>query len=184
MLGSQALIYVDMGDLSNALAQGQAALAIRQKVLSSEHPDLAHSLTGNSSDAANGIQLMKQAIGCPPSSLHCSLGVVDRNWTLRCSVMMQHPTLGHQVAQFACCTVSASCCSGLRSTVDARKACRGRATAVTRSPDLHSAARQQPPCHTTSTHAPEAGYKPPQLIYQHEHATDINRSGPEKCSWQ
>lgn len=42
----QALIYLDMGDLSKALAQGQAALAIRQKVLSGEHPDLAHSLTG------------------------------------------------------------------------------------------------------------------------------------------
>lgn len=42
----QALIHLDMGRLSDALAAGQASLAIRQKVLSNEHPDLAHSLTG------------------------------------------------------------------------------------------------------------------------------------------
>eukprot|EP00775_Hariotina_reticulata_P003910 gene3910-4164_t len=40
----QALIYLDMGKLSEALEKGQAALTIRQKVLTNEHPDLAHSL--------------------------------------------------------------------------------------------------------------------------------------------
>jgi hypothetical protein len=42
----QALIYLDMGKVDEALAAGQAALSIRQKVLHNEHPDLAHSLTG------------------------------------------------------------------------------------------------------------------------------------------
>jgi hypothetical protein len=42
----QALIYLDMGKVDEALAAGQSALAIRQKVLHNEHPDLAHSLTG------------------------------------------------------------------------------------------------------------------------------------------
>jgi hypothetical protein len=42
----QALIYLDMGKLGEALEKGQAALAIRQKVLTNEHPDLAHSLAG------------------------------------------------------------------------------------------------------------------------------------------
>ncbi|WIA36602.1 hypothetical protein OEZ86_007890 [Tetradesmus obliquus] len=41
----QALIYLDMGKVEEALAAGQAALSIRQKVLHNEHPDLAHSLT-------------------------------------------------------------------------------------------------------------------------------------------
>lgn len=42
----QALIYSDMGSLTEAYEKAQAALTMRQKVLSSDHPDLAHSLTG------------------------------------------------------------------------------------------------------------------------------------------
>lgn len=42
----QALIYSDMGSLGEAYEKAQAALSMRQKVLSSDHPDLAHSLTG------------------------------------------------------------------------------------------------------------------------------------------
>jgi hypothetical protein len=42
----QALIYLDTGKVDEALAAGQSALSIRQKVLHNEHPDLAHSLTG------------------------------------------------------------------------------------------------------------------------------------------
>lgn len=42
----QALIYSDMGSLPEAYEKAQAALSMRQKVLSSDHPDLAHSLTG------------------------------------------------------------------------------------------------------------------------------------------
>lgn len=42
----QALIYIDMGLLDEAYEKAQASLAMRQKVLSSEHPDLSHSLAG------------------------------------------------------------------------------------------------------------------------------------------
>lgn len=42
----QALIYMDMGNLTEAYEKAQAALTMRQKVLSSDHPDLAHSLAG------------------------------------------------------------------------------------------------------------------------------------------
>jgi hypothetical protein len=35
-----------MGSLPEAYEKAQAALSMRQKVLSSDHPDLAHSLTG------------------------------------------------------------------------------------------------------------------------------------------
>lgn len=42
----QALIYIDMGLLDEAYEKAQTSLAMRQKVLSSEHPDLSHSLAG------------------------------------------------------------------------------------------------------------------------------------------
>jgi hypothetical protein len=45
----QALIYTDMGDLALAYEKAQAALSMRQKVLAGDHPDLAHSLTGERS---------------------------------------------------------------------------------------------------------------------------------------
>lgn len=48
----QALIYSDMGSLGEAYEKAQAALSMRQKVLSSDHPDLAHSLTGADSARA------------------------------------------------------------------------------------------------------------------------------------
>jgi hypothetical protein len=35
-----------MAEYGEALSKAQAALALRQKVLSSDHPDLAHSLAG------------------------------------------------------------------------------------------------------------------------------------------
>jgi len=37
---------MDMGNLTEAYEKAQAALSMRQKVLSSDHPDLAHSLAG------------------------------------------------------------------------------------------------------------------------------------------
>lgn len=60
----QAMIYLDMGELSNALAQGQTALSIRQKVLSSEHPDLAHSLTGEGQLQEHLAQQLVYVIVC------------------------------------------------------------------------------------------------------------------------
>lgn len=67
----QALVYSDMGRLDEAYEKAQASLAMRQKVLSSEHPDLAHSLAGKLTAAFVVLTVVTMDVSCP-CKLVCS----------------------------------------------------------------------------------------------------------------
>jgi hypothetical protein len=62
-----------MGRLDEAYEKAQASLAMRQKVLSSEHPDLAHSLAGKMTAASVMLIAVTLDVACPCKSvLVCS----------------------------------------------------------------------------------------------------------------
>lgn len=62
---TQALLSIDSGDLTEALALAQKGLEIRQKTLASDHPDLAQSLA---SELASGLKrALLPPIGTQPA---------------------------------------------------------------------------------------------------------------------